>query len=590
MQQHIVKHINNVPFWGMAFVVFLSAMFCCRSLAADSDYTLHLFFWQAPTMLNPHLTGGFKDLNAARVTYEPLASFDKDGNLISFLAAEIPSLENGGVAPDGRSVTWKLKPGIKWSDGHPFTADDMLFTYEFITNLDTNAVTVRYYSHIKNVEVIDNLTVRINFNRLTPDWAGAFVGRNGMILPRHIFEGYNNTEAREAPANLMPVGTGPYRLVEYNTEDMLIIGDDMVNVVRVIYEPNPFFREKDKPYFRRVELRGGGDTITAAQAVLVEGTADFAWNLQVDPEMLAEMEAAGKGSVISVPGPSVERILLNRTDPNRETETGERSSLRFPHPFFSDKKVRQAFAHAIDRKAIAALYGDTAHLTTNILVSPSGYNSSNTANLYPFDLERARGLLDEASWIDTDGDGIRDKEGIKLSVVFQTSVNPVRQQTQEIIEQALETIGVEVELKVIDASIFFSANPSETNSGRHFYADMEEYYIGNSSPDPGDYMQLWMCDQILQQANNWAGGGNVARWCNPEYDALHTRSTIELDSAKRTQLFIQMNDMLVEDVAAIPLVNKAEINGVSNTLEGIEFNPWDTAMWDIKNWQRKKSQ
>lgn len=586
MRQCLMKTQSWLFLLTTVFTLLLATLWGVNLEAETPNDTLRLFFWQAPTQLNPHLSGGFKDLTAARMTYEPLASFDNEGKLIPFLAAEIPSLENGGVAPDGMSVTWKLKPEVKWSDSQPFTADDVLFTYQLVTNPVIKAVTASIYAHIDRIEVLDDLTLTIHFKTITPDWVNVFVGRGGMILPRHVYEAYNNEHILDAPANLMPVGTGPYRVVEYTTEDMLIIGEDVVNTIKIVYEANPFFRESDKPFFRRLELRGGGDAETAAKAVLVEGSADFAWNLQLASAKLKAL-TMDKGQLLFAPGTLLEWILLNRTDPNRATDTGERSSLQFPHPFFSEKIVRQAFAHAIDRSAIAALYGDQARMITNVLFSPPQYNSPNTADLFPYDLARAAALLDEAGWRDTDGDGVRDKDGVKMRVLFQTSVNPLRQQTQHIVKTAFESIGIEVELKAIDASVFFSNDPNNTNSAVHFYADLQEFNIVNPSPDPARLMQGCLCQWIVQQANNWRGS-NVPRWCNLAYDDLYIRATTELDPVKRAQLFVQMNDLMIEDVVAIPLVNLVEINGASRTLAQIQFTPWDPVTWQIKEWRRRE--
>jgi peptide/nickel transport system substrate-binding protein len=504
--------------------------------------------------------------------------------LIPFLAAEIPSLENGGVAPDGRSVTWKLKQGVKWADGEPFTADDVLFTYQYITNPAVGAISTSTYEVVESVEVIDDYTVKVHFKNLNPAWTLPFVGVQGLIIPRHIFEAYNGPNAQKAPANLVPIGTGPYRGVAFNTKDILIIGDDIVNMIKIIYEPNPFFREADKPFFSRVELQGGGDAAVAARAVLQDGLADFAFNMQVDAKTLAQLEAMGKGKMIPPLTDYVERIMINFSDPNRETEDGERSSVQFPHPFLSDKRVRQALAYAIDRDAIAGLYRLTGRLTTNLLVSPSIYNSPNTS--YEFNLEKAAALLDKAGWVDSDGDGVREKDGVKLSLVFQTSVNSVRQRTQGIVKAALESVGFEVELKIIDSSIFFGPVGDNTNTRRHFYTDLEEYAFGGRSPDPGAYMQTWTCGEIAQQANNWSLG-NWGRYCNPAYDALYRQSTTEMNPEKRRKLIIQLNDMLIEDVALIPMVQRGVPYGVSNTLEGVNITPWDMEVWNIKDWRRR---
>lgn len=587
MHDYKIRTIKNVLVVWFLFSLRLFAMGGYNSWAAVSEDTLRLFYWQAPTSFNPHLSPGLKDWEACRITYEPLASFDADGILIPILAAEIPSLENGGVAPDGKSVIWKLKPNVTWSDGHPFTSDDVLFTYEFISNPETKAYTASTYEVVERVETIDELTVKLHFKTVNPAWTIPFVGSEGMILPRHILEQFNNAMAPQTASNIATVGTGPYHMTELAIEDTILIGDDVIEVVKIIYEPNPFFREEDNLSFTRIELLGGGDATTAARLVLAEGSVDFAWNLQVDHTTLMDMQTKGKGKIVFLPGPHVERILLNVTDPNRATESGERSSTQFPHPFFSEKKVRQAFAHAIDRKAIAALYGDSAQMTTNLLVSPSVYNSPNTTNLYPFDLERAATLLNEAGWIDTDGDGIRDKDGIPIRVLFQTSVNPVRQKTQQIVKEALESLGIDVELKMIDASVFFSNDSSNNNNVQKFYADLQEYYSGNPTPDPISYMGWWTCDQVAQQANNWSYR-NHARWCCPEYDALYEQASTEVASEKRRDLFIRMNDLLIEGVVLIPLINRTVSQGISNTLEGIEFTVWDRNTWNIKDWRRKK--
>jgi peptide/nickel transport system substrate-binding protein len=303
----------------------------------------------------------------------------------------------------------------------------------------------------------------------------------------------------------------------------------------------------------------------------------------LDARELEALEAGGKGEAVAIFGPFVERILLNRTDPNRETADGERSSLQFPHPFFSDPQVREAFSYAIDRERIAELYGPAGRPTANMLVSPAIYQSPNTS--YEFNLDKAAQILEDAGWQDSDGDGIRDKDGVELSLVFQTSVNSVRQRTQEIVKENLGSIGVDVEIKIIDSSIFFGSDQTHPNSRFRFHADMQEYNTGNRSPDPGAFMQWWTCDEIAQKSNNWSGN-NVERWCNAEYDALYEQSMVEMDPEKRTQLFIHMNDLIVEDVVLIPLVDRADVHGISNTLEGVEFTPWDSALWKIKDWRR----
>ncbi|MBX6341501.1 MAG: peptide ABC transporter substrate-binding protein, partial [Thermomicrobiaceae bacterium] len=297
-----------------------------------------VLYWQAPTILNPHFSQGTKDSSAAHPVLEPLADFDKDGNLVPVLAAEIPSLDNGGVSSDAKTVTWKLKQGVKWSDGQPFTADDVVFTWQYIVDPKANTTTVASYKPIDKVEAVDQYTVRITFKEPNPAWANVFTtGFGGQILPKHILQNSMGEKAANDPYNLKPIGTGPYKIEEFRPGDV------------VVYTINDNYRESNKPFFKRLELKGGGDATSAARAAVQTGDTDFAWNLQVEEQVLKNLESTGGPGVIDViEGPDLERILVNMTDPNKEVD-GERSSLKAPHPFQSDLEVRKAYALLCDR-------------------------------------------------------------------------------------------------------------------------------------------------------------------------------------------------------------------------------------------------
>ncbi len=544
---------------------------------------LQLFYWQSPTTLNPHLSTNLFDWDAARITYEPLASFDAEGELVPFLAADIPSLENGGVAEDGLSVTWQLKEAVQWADGEPFTAEDVRFTYEFITNPAVNSSSSSAYEEVAEVEIIDDHTVTVHFTEVNPAWSLPFVGISGMILPEHIFQAYNGFNAPEAPANEIAVGTGPYNVAKFQTEAVLFLGTELIETKKIVYEPNEFFWDEASPAFSQIILKGGSDAEEAAYMVLETGDGfDFAANLQ-NPDDLVKFEQLGHARLITQPGSRIERILLNRTDPDTPFN-GERSSVEVPHPILSDKAVREALSLAINREAVAQFAGFGSEPTSNNLVSPPRYDSPNTS--YEYNLDKAAALLEEAGWVDSDGDGIRDKEGVEMRLTFQTTVgNSLRQQVQRMVREALGQIGVEVRLEVIDSSILFG-EVSNPNQYRRFQADMQLYREGNRSPDPGGYMRFWTCDQIPQRENNWTGE-NIERWCNETYDDLYAQSTREIDPEARQALFIQMNDLLIEDVVMIPLIKRATAHAVGNDIVGLEPTPWDSILWNIKDWRRE---
>ncbi|PSN80426.1 peptide ABC transporter substrate-binding protein [filamentous cyanobacterium CCP4] len=531
--------------------------------------TLRLLYSRSALTLNPHLATGYQDFEAARIVYEPLASYNQAGELVPFLADEIPTAENGGIAADGTTVPWTLRPDVTWSDGEPFTADDVVFTFEFIRNPVVAAATAQYYEGVKSVEAIDDYTVKITFTDPTPAWSVPFTGQTGLILPRHIFEEHNGPSARDALANLQPVGTGPYQAVGFESGT-------------VVYEPNPSYWG-GRPAFERVELVGGLAPYAAAREVLQTNEADFAHNLQVEAEALRELETDASGHVTHLFGAQVERIMLNFANPFARTEDGERSSPDLPHPYFSDLRVRQAINLAVDRDTIAKeLYGSAGKPTAQLLVAPLDYQSESIA--YTYDLERAKALLNEAGWVDTNGDGLREKDGVALEVLFQAAVNPVRQKTQTIVSDSLTELGVDVQISRVRLDEFFSADPKDTQSINHFFADMQVYSIGNENPDPTTYMGWWTCAKIASQANQWQQPNN-ARYCNPEYDRLWQAAKQELAPDRRAELFQQMNELLAEDVAVIPVVHRAMTNAVSDRLSEVEFTPWDASTWAIKDWQ-----
>lgn len=253
-------------------VAMAQTSFAYKPTKAGGGGALKMLFWQAPTLLNPHFAVGTKDQEAARIFYEPLAGWDAEGNLVPFLAAEIPSLENRGLSDDGMSVTWKLKQGVKWHDGQPFTADDCVFNWEYASDPATASVTIATYKDVK-VEKLDDHTVKVIFTKATPFWPDAFVGTRGMLIPKHLFAAYKGDKSRDAPANLKPVGTGPYKFVDFAPGDL------------VRGAINTAYHVKNRPYFDTIEMKGGGDAISAARAVLQTGEYDYAWNLQVEDEI-----------------------------------------------------------------------------------------------------------------------------------------------------------------------------------------------------------------------------------------------------------------------------------------------------------------
>ena len=550
-------------------VAWAQARFDYKPTKAGGGGPLKTLLWQAPTLLQPHFAVGTKDQEACRLFYEPLAYWDSDANLIPILASEVPSLEGGTLASDGMWVVWKLKPGVTWHDGKPFTADDCVFTWQYAVDPATAAVSSGSYRDLK-VEKVDDHTIKIAFAKPTPYWADAFVGWKGMILPKHLFEAFKGDKSREAPTNLAPVGTGPYKFVEFKPGDL------------VRGELNKSYHMPNRPHFDTVEMKGGGDAVSAARAVLQTGEYDYAWNLQVEDEILKRLEAGGKGRVGISPGGGIEHIQLNTTDPWTEVD-GERSSVKTRHPTLSDKAVRDALNLLVDRAAVEKfIYGRTGYATANFLNNPARFISKNTK--YEFNIDKANQILDAAGW-KRGADGVREKDGKKLHYVYQSSINAPRQKNQAIVKQACEKAGISIEVKAVTASVYFSSDAGNPDTYPHFYTDLQMYNTTMPEADPAFFMNQFCSWEVAAKANKWQGR-NITRWRSAAYDEAYRAAEKELDPVKRAALFIKMNDLVIADVVVIPVVARPKVQGLSAKLQA-PVSGWDNDFAQIFDWYRE---
>lgn len=539
---------------------------------------LKILQWQAPTLLGTHTATGTKDILAAAFITEPLMHYLEDGTLIPCLVTDVPSVENGLLSEDLKTVTYNLLPDVTWSDGEAFTAADVVFTWKWITHPENNSVNFAIYTAIENVEATDDLTVVVTFKTPSAAWFEPFTGSVfGGVYPEHAFGDYTN---KNDDFLQNAIGTGPYVVESFAPND------------QVVFAMNERYREPNKPFFEKVNLKGGGDPASAARAVLETGDWDYAWNAQVEPEILKDMEEkGGKGKLRVIQGTNVERINLNFSDPNTEVD-GQRSHFGTPHPILSDLKVRQALNLAIPREQIANqfYFGQNGEPpTANILVGVPSFTSANTT--WEYNLEKAGQLLDEAGWVM--GGDTRKKDGVEFKLVYSTSINAVRQKTQAVVKQSLKELGVEVSLEQVDSGIFFDSSPGNEQNINHFYTDINMYTSGAGSPVPVSFMTAWYGgpdgSNIAQKENGWTGGANLVRYASPEYDQVFEQLSAETDLEQAGQLLIQLNDILIKDVALIPEVNRAaDKDVISNTLraENVIFGAFEPNYWNVANWNR----
>jgi len=537
---------------------------------------LRIIQWQAPSFLSPHQAVGTKEWLASAPVLEPLLHYLPDATLIPNLVTDVPSQENGLLADDLTSVTYHLLPDVVWSDGEPFTAEDVRFTWEWNLDEANASINIAAYQTIADVEIVDPLTVTLHFTAPNPIWfeTGAG-GSTGVIYPKHILEA--GGEATEA-FRLKPIGTGPYVVDTFSVND------------QVTYTINENYREPNKPYFSTITLKGGGDAASAARAVIQTGEYDYAWNLSVEPEILTGLEADDSPGLLTVfAQAAAERIEIQHADPNTEVN-GQKAEKNTPHPFFSDLNVRKAFLYAIDKEKIASSFylgGDEEPALSNEISGIPEVESPNTSLV--FDPEQAKQVLDEAGWV-LDGD-VRTKDGVSLSIRYATSVNQLRQKIQALVKSNLEDVGFAVELLQIDAAVYFDAAAGNDQNTLHFYYDIEQFNETATNPRPLKLLARWYAgpdgENIAQQENSWSAA-NISRYRNADFDAAYEQALTETDPQALIDLIIQLNDIIIEDVATVPLVRPGLKTGISRTLnlENIAGGPFESDYWNIANWNR----
>ena len=563
----------NPSIWWLLTAALLSP---AAMAARGNDGQLNIIYWQAVSILNPFLSGGTKDIEAASLVIEPLARYNENGELVPYLAAAIPTVENGGIAQDLKSITWRLRPDILWSDGTPFTAADAVFTASYCMHPESGCAQASNFNDVESIRALDAYTVRVNFKVVKPFPYGPFVGAASPILQQAQFRDCLGARAPECTTqNFRPIGTGPFQVADFKANDV------------VTFDLNPNYRDASKPAFSRVVLKGGGDSASAVRSVLETGEFDYAWNAQVEPEIIAQMLTAGNGRIISAFGTLVERLIVNFTNPDAALADRRSTATGGAHPFLTNRAVTRAMSLAINRSfLVEAGYGAAGQVTCNVLPAPPIQNSDNNDWCKQQDIAAANRLLDQAGWI-RGADGVRTKNGVRFSLLYQTSTNSVRQGAQALIKQWWSQIGIETELRNIDAAVFFGGDPSSPDTYQKFYADIQMYANNFDGTDAEVYMGNWACAEIPHPENQWQGA-NIPRFCDPDYEQLITAMAKTASRSERARLAIKMNDRLMNAGAMIPLIHRGRISAQAITLGGVRMNPWDSELWNIADWHRIK--
>jgi peptide/nickel transport system substrate-binding protein len=477
--------------------------------------------------------------------------FDQENEAFPKLVTEIPSEENGGLSPDGTIITMHLREDIRWSDGEQITAEDFIFTYEMAID-PKNTVSSSYpYDNITSVTAPDDRTVVITFEEPFAPWLATLW--HG-ILPAHILRPVYEAEGTidNAAWNLAPtVGAGPYVFDTWESGSF----------ARFVVNENYW---GEKPNIGEIFMRFVPDDASQT-AALKAGDGDI--GAFVAYSDVPGLEDAGL-QIITEPSGYNEGwfFLVNE-------EVG--------HPALLDVRVRRAIAMAFDREAIARdlLLGLT-EVPASFWDALPFYNDPPLEN-YPYDPEAANALLDEAGWTDTNGDGVRDKDGVELVITHGTNIREIRQDVQAVAQQQLAQVGIRLELFSFDDDIYFAdygdGGPAATGE-----LDIMEWSDGPVWPDADVY--YWLCSEIPSDENPI--GTNWFFICDEELDALIKQQASQVDPDERQQTISRINQIFHDQVYWLGLWQDPDVWAVNTRLRNVKFSGvtpfYNVVEWDIQ--------
>jgi len=477
--------------------------------------------------------------------------FDETANPVPVLVNELPSIDNGGITEGGRVITLKLRNDLAWTDGTPLTADDFIFTYQMVINPANTVAQVSPYDLVESVAAPDPQTVVMTFKEPFAPWLGT-LWRG--ILPKHVLQPVFDAEGTidNAPWNREPtVGCGPFNFAEWESGSFArFVANDK------------YWR--GAPKASEIFVRFVPDDASQI-AALKAGDGDLGTFFAYSD--VPELEAAGIEVLKSFSGYN-EGFYFYLQPENA-------------HPALLDLNVRLAIAHALNRQKLTEdlLLGLTVPAST--LWDNTPYVDPSIAP-YPYDPEKAKQLLDEAGWVDSDGDGVRDKDGVALELTYGTTTREVRQDTQAVFQQELAAVGIKVELQNFDPDIFFSGygegGPAATGQ-----LDLTEYsnvVTGFPDPDSADFL----CSEIPTDEN--PAGVNWSAFCDEELNSLLLLQATQVDAKERIDTFHKITKLIFDKVYWLGIWQDPDLFGVSEKLANVRISGV-TPFFNVYEWEFK---
>jgi len=509
------------------------------------------FIWtQEFTTLNPLYASGWFTTVTKQLWDCWAWNYNEKNEPYPYLVTEMPSIENGGISEDGLTITLHLRDDIKWSDNEPITSEDFKFFWEMTTN-PKNVVTSTYpEDQVTSIDTPDAQTVVLHFDTPLAYWQGLFHG----LIPAHILKPVFEADGTldNADWNNNPtVGCGPYNFAEWESGSF----------ARFVRNENYF----DAPAkIDEIFIRFVPDD-TAQTAALVAGDADL--GAFIPYSETPKLKDAG---------------VTITTEPSGYNEGWFfQVSEKYSHPAMLDVNVRKAIAMAVDFASfdqdvnlgvvgVPGSYWDALPYYNNPAVEP-----------YPYDPEGAKALLDAAGWVDSNGDGTRDKDGVEFVIQHGTTTREVRQELQAVAQQQLAEVGIKLEISNYDSDIFWNgyADKGVTYTGE---LDIQEWSDAPAFPDPDVY--YWLCDQVPSDEN--PSGSNSFYLCDKELDALVKLQATQLDPAQRQETISKINQIFHDKVYWIGAWQDPDVWAVSSRMTGVKFSGvtpfFNITEWDIK--------
>ncbi len=518
---------------------------------------------EEPASLNQYLAVAAIVRQVADATTAGLTTLDAAGNFQPVLAAELPTLDNGGVSEDYLTVTWTLRPDLKWSDGEPLTSDDIKFTWEAVSNPDSGNVLSLGFDRIDSIETPDELTAVVHYSSINQAYLQQFMFG---LLPRH---------ATGEPADMLnwawnrqPVSAGPFVVSEWNAGDTIVM------------TRNPNYYLEGQPYLDSLIFKVVPDT--GAQVAMMaqgEGTVQL-WPGEV--KEVYDAQADGNATLQEIPGQWNMAMYFNLSQPYDDDPGAEP-----PHPILGDLRVRQAIAHAIDYDLIINEVSPGVFPATNPFAY--GWYACDIARVYPFDVEAANALLDEAGWVKGD-DGIRVAQGaehaadgtrLTLQLEGYTNFQPLVKLEEALVEM-FKVVGIEATIQNDDFSIIFGS--FEDGSPRMLGNFDILIYDASLSIEPQATIANSYLSTAIPSAEN-PSGANHARWINADADAAIERAGSTVDVAERKAAYCDLADLITTELPRLNLFLYTEGYGASTKLTGYTVNMWGSLTWDVQNWK-----